>query len=189
MTVSGILSYLAGAAAAALVVTALVLGFVRLSGRRKDWTEARTHVTLLIGTVFVILLGLSPFPAPSEVVCKAPLLRPFHSLEGYALLWHREAPLSVWLGSFSIVAPVANLAVFGLIGAGLAARTRNLVAALAFGLAVSGFIELSQLSGLYGFYPCAYRHFDVDDLILNGTGLLAGFGLARGLRSSRPRHR
>ena len=40
---------------------------------------------------------------------------------------------------------------------------------------LSLFFELTQLSGLYGIYPRAYRVFDVDDLILNTTGGVIGF--------------
>ena len=40
---------------------------------------------------------------------------------------------------------------------------------------LSLFFELTQLSGLYGFYPRAYRLFDVDDLLCNTLGGLAGY--------------
>ena len=40
------------------------------------------------------------------------------------------------------------------------------------------FFELTQLSGLYGIYPHAYRCPDVDDLICNTLGGLIGFYLA-----------
>ncbi len=39
---------------------------------------------------------------------------------------------------------------------------------------LSLFFELSQLTGLYGLYPKAYRIFDVDDLITNTFGALFG---------------
>ncbi len=39
---------------------------------------------------------------------------------------------------------------------------------------LSLFFEVSQLTGLYGYYPQAYRIFDVDDLIINTTGGLLG---------------
>ena len=39
---------------------------------------------------------------------------------------------------------------------------------------LSLFFELTQLSGLYGFYPRPYRLFDVDDLIINTLGGFAG---------------
>ena len=47
----------------------------------------------------------------------------------------------------------------------------------AIGLGASLAIETSQLTGIFGLYPCSYRLFDVDDLLLNTTGALLGFGL------------
>ncbi len=44
-----------------------------------------------------------------------------------------------------------------------------LIAGLA-GLVVSGIIETTQLTGVWGIFPCAYRVFDVDDLIANTSG-------------------
>ncbi len=43
---------------------------------------------------------------------------------------------------------------------------------------LSLFFELTQLTGLYGYYERAYRIFDVDDLIINTTGGLLGHILA-----------
>ncbi len=42
---------------------------------------------------------------------------------------------------------------------------------------LSLFFEITQLTGLYGIYPRAYRLFDVDDLILNTAGGLIGYGI------------
>jgi glycopeptide antibiotics resistance protein len=47
------------------------------------------------------------------------------------------------------------------------------------GLLVSLFIETSQLTGLFGIFPYAYRVFDVDDLITNTIGALLGWIFAR----------
>lgn len=41
------------------------------------------------------------------------------------------------------------------------------------------FFEVTQLSGLYGFYAKPYRLFDVDDLMLNTAGGMAGYFLSR----------
>lgn len=56
---------------------------------------------------------------------------------------------------------------------------RGIVTALLVGLGLSLFIETTQLTGVWGIYPCAYRFFDVGDLITNTTGALLGavFGL------------
>ena len=40
--------------------------------------------------------------------------------------------------------------------------------------ATSLFLETMQLTGLMGVFPCAYRLFDVDDLLWNTTGALIG---------------
>ena len=36
-------------------------------------------------------------------------------------------------------------------------------------------IETAQLTGLFGFYPCGYRLFDVDDILINTLGGVAGY--------------
>jgi hypothetical protein len=51
---------------------------------------------------------------------------------------------------------------------------RGVVVATALGLAVSLLIEVTQLTGVWGVYPCAYRLFDVDDLVTNTFGALLG---------------
>ncbi len=43
--------------------------------------------------------------------------------------------------------------------------------------ATSLFLETMQLTGLMGVFPCAYRLFDVDDLLWNTTGALIGFAV------------
>ncbi|MGQ8873199.1 VanZ family protein [Paenibacillus sp. TSA_86.1] len=47
--------------------------------------------------------------------------------------------------------------------------------ALVAGFGLSLFFEVTQLTGLYGFYDCPYRLFDVDDLMLNTSGAVIGF--------------
>lgn len=46
------------------------------------------------------------------------------------------------------------------------------------GAAVSGFIEATQFTGMFGLLPCAYRTGDIDDLILNTVGALLGAAIA-----------
>ena len=46
---------------------------------------------------------------------------------------------------------------------------------LLFTFLLSLFFELTQLTGLYYIYPHAYRLFDVDDLIVNTLGGIAGY--------------
>lgn len=55
---------------------------------------------------------------------------------------------------------------------------KNAVQTLCFSFLLTLFFELTQLSGLYFIYPGSYRLFDVDDLIMNTTGGMAGYLLA-----------
>jgi len=51
---------------------------------------------------------------------------------------------------------------------------RGVVVATGLGLAASLLIEVTQLTGVWGVYPCAYRLFDVDDLLTNTLGAFLG---------------
>lgn len=55
---------------------------------------------------------------------------------------------------------------------------RGLILSALIVFAVSLFFEFTQYSGLYGYYAHAYRTFDVDDLILNTAGGIAGWILS-----------
>ena len=51
--------------------------------------------------------------------------------------------------------------------------------ALPFSFGCSVLIETSQLTGFWGLYPCAYRQFDVDDMLTNTLGAVIGFVIAK----------
>jgi len=51
---------------------------------------------------------------------------------------------------------------------------RGVVTTMLVGFGLSLFIETTQLTGVWGIYPCAYRFFDVGDLITNTSGVLLG---------------
>jgi glycopeptide antibiotics resistance protein len=68
---------------------------------------------------------------------------------------------------------------------------RGFFATVAIGAAATLLIELTQLTGDWGLYPCAYRYFSTSDLIANTLGAGLGAVLAPVLRlvpwQSRPR--
>lgn len=49
---------------------------------------------------------------------------------------------------------------------------------IVLGFCLSFFYEFTQYTGLYGFYPKAYRFPDVDDLMVNTSGAAIGYWLA-----------
>ncbi|TCP45772.1 VanZ like protein [Tamaricihabitans halophyticus] len=64
---------------------------------------------------------------------------------------------------------------------------RGVVIATTAGLAVSLVVELTQLTGVWGLYECAYRVFDVSDLLTNTTGAFLGSLIALAVvRRARP---
>lgn len=69
----------------------------------------------------------------------------------------------------------------------LGAYARRWGTALAAGFGVSLLIELTQLTGNWFLFPCAYRLFDVDDLLANTLGAAFGVLLAPLLRRMRGR--
>jgi glycopeptide antibiotics resistance protein len=54
---------------------------------------------------------------------------------------------------------------------------RGIIVATLLGFVVSLLIEVTQLTGVWGIYPCAYRLFDVDDLLTNTLGAFLGAAL------------
>lgn len=58
-------------------------------------------------------------------------------------------------------------------------QIKNAGLATFIGFLSSLFFEITQLTALYGLYPCRYRHFEVDDLITNTFGCFIGFVIAR----------
>lgn len=162
------------------------LAALRLAGRRLRVADA----ALALASFFVVFLALHPFPDPARLDCAgggAPLLlTPFEGpARTAARLWAQGRPLADWLTNLSVMSAIMNVVLFTLPGAALALHTRAWRAALAFGLGLSLFNELSQLTALWGIYPCRYRSFAVDDLIFNTVGVMIGFAVLRALRPGR----
>lgn len=64
----------------------------------------------------------------------------------------------------------------------------RLLAVLGVSLGVSLLIETAQLTGVFGAYPCSYRLFDIDDLIINTLGGVVGYVLAMVLPQKELKH-
>ena len=132
-------------------------------------------VLLLVATYAMALwtYTLVPVPENDDFRCVGANVRPFAfvadiAADGRSPL-HNRAFLQV----------AFNIVLFLPLGFFLRALTRRgAVAATLIGLATSLAIELTQRTGIWGLYHCAYRTFDVDDLMLNTVGALAGSLLA-----------
>ena len=176
----------------AALVSALLLVLSRMMEASIGWRADSRHALSLLLILFFIFLTQHPFPDRAALDCSdggmPPLLQPFMFLGRFADLWARDAPLSSWLRDKVVMSSIMNFALCAAIGAALSRHLqvrRSYLTVLGFAVLLSGGIEISQVTGLFGVYPCAYRQFEVDDLILNIVGTCTGFAL--GLRLFRCR--
>lgn len=134
----------------------------------------------LISAYFLVIL---PLPSKESVAAMAPLkpqLTPFAFIGDFLKTTGFDIhDRSTYLNAFKSAAffePVFNVFLTLPFGAFLTYYFRkNIVAVTISSFFLSLFFELTQLSGLYGIYPKAYRLFSVDDLILNTLGGMLGF--------------
>lgn len=162
-------------------ITVPLLGVTQLIFRNR----LRAYWLLVCATVTIYTSGLlsftlTPLNYAQGLVCsKHPLrLVPFHSFIGM-VQDNAGSNLVELLTSWSFLQIFFNLLLF--VPLGLLARAvfkRNLIVSTAVAFAVSLFIELSQLTALWGIFPCAYRIFDVDDLMVNTLGGCVGAAIA-----------
>jgi glycopeptide antibiotics resistance protein len=153
----------------------------RRRGRAGGWTTL-----VFYGFLFYLLAAamqtVIPLPSNPDRYCSThtyastPQLRPFYFIEVVDRRargqWTVEAMLhnpALWSTALNVVllVPLGFLLRYLL-------RARFLPAT-AIGFGVSLLFELTQLTGLWFIYPCAYRLFSVDDLILNTAGAAIGW--------------
>jgi glycopeptide antibiotics resistance protein len=177
--------FVGGALLWALGLTALGAGSLRLAGRRL-WASARGRAGIVFAflVLFFLALALHPFPDRATLACPVPgtepRLVPFRFAWRMAELAARPAQIPAIVTRIGFGSAVMNFLICAAIGAALARWTRRGAgAAVLFGATLTLGVEFTQLTGLWGLYPCAYRLFDVDDLVLNLAGVVAGFVLAR----------
>ncbi|WP_179394227.1 VanZ family protein [Lacticaseibacillus absianus] len=142
-----------------------------------------TFVFYLISAYFLIILPLPSVASVAKLTTQRYNLIPFTALRQFlaTTVFDPLAP-HTWLAALrqpGFIQPAFNVVLtipFGVYLRYYFKRPLWQVALMSFALSL--FFELTQLSGLYGYYPRPYRLFDVDDLILNTTGGLIGGLLA-----------
>ena len=163
----------------ALLATVATIAALRVIGRPLPvrWWPAMGLTT------FFLSLTHHPFPDPEELDCteggEPPLLVPLQFFGSVLRRWERDASLSTWVHDLTISSAAMNLFLCMAIGMALAPCMRHMRHVALFAVALSGLVETSQVTGIFGLYPCPYRQFDVDDLILNITGIVIGYVLMR----------
>lgn len=150
----------------------------------------RPNPARVVGAAAVSIYGAAlvsytmlPLPQTSPGWCsrlpdKTPQLVPFNFLDVVG----RElsgGPLWGVLSNFYALQVVFNVLLF--LPWGIIMRryfSRGFLVAAGSGFLVSLAVELTQYTGIWGVYECAYRLADVDDLMMNTLGALLGALLA-----------
>lgn len=173
----------------------LFVPFVALQYRRQGRLTARQTLLWAGFVIYGFALWaytLLPLPDPASVRCLPAQLRPFQFLNDLADSDYPMGSVGDILRNPVVMQVALNVLLFLPLGFFLRMIwRRGVIATALIGLGVSLTIELTQLTGVWGIYPCAYRLFDVDDLLANTTGALLGgllFTVLR-IRSSRPAER
>lgn len=166
----------------------LFVPFVAVSYRRRGgltFGRFALWFALLIYFLAIWTYTLLPLPDPDGMRCAGVNLDPLDFVTDIRGAVQRGRPFT----DPAILQLVLNVALFVPLGFFVRALfKRGIVVAFLSGAALSLFIECTQLTGVWGLYPCAYRVFDVVDLMTNTLGALVGVTLALLLpRSARVR--
>lgn len=149
-------------------------------GSRRAWAQATFVLYLIVAWALVLL----PLPDVGGRFCLRHTVEP--NLELLAWVgdmlteWRRDGgePLQL-LANKALWVRVFNVAL--LVPFGVYLRRwfrRGLLSTVLLGLTLSLAFEVTQLTGVFGLYPCAYRTFDVDDLMANTLGAAVGWLIA-----------
>lgn len=158
----------------AVVGVALFVPFVAVSFRRRGGLTLGRFVLWAAALVYFMAIWtytLLPLPDPASLSCAGV------NLDVLAMV--RELREARGPTDPAVLQLALNVLLFLPLGFFLRALGgRGVPTALLVGLGVSLVVETTQLTGVWGLYPCAYRVFDVDDLVTNTTGAVLGSLLA-----------
>lgn len=180
MTMAGLVAFVGGAGLFSLAGT----GGIWLLGRLLGRPPAPAGIAFAALTLFFLGLTHLPLPDPATMTCPRPwtdpLLTPFRFVTRLSEILAAPGRIRGELLAVGALAVLMNLMLLVAIGWAFARATgAGWGAALIFAAALPLAVELTQLTGVWGLWPCPWRQFDVDDLILNFSGVILGYGLAR----------
>ncbi|MFE0020092.1 VanZ family protein [Amycolatopsis sp. NPDC059021] len=147
--------------------------------------HGRFHLRGILTTAAVTLYAcmalavvMLPLPGPnSPRLSQTVQLHPFQwILDIHEELAKHGLPVSDWFTTQTFQQAMMNVLLF--VPLGVFARVlwrRGLIGTSLIGFAASLLIEITQLTANFGTAPFVYRIFDVDDLMMNTTGAMAGW--------------
>lgn len=181
----GVIAVVIGAVLAILVFVPFVFVSYRRRGGITFWRTVG-WAALLVSSIAILTYTTLPAPDSMDYECRGVQLDP---LGDFRAIIAEQADGGSLLANAALQVVVFNVIFFMPLGFLLRALFRFGVARAALvGFAVSLLVETTQLTGIWGIYPCAYRLFSVGDLMTNTTGAVLGSLVAlvvlRGRRDS-----
>jgi glycopeptide antibiotics resistance protein len=167
-----------------LVMLPVAVISYRRRGRAGGWT-ALVFYGFLFYLLAAFLQTIIPLPSDPSGYCatqtyaSTPQLRPFYFVDVVSTRARGQWSPTAMLHNPALWSTALNAVLLVPLGFFLRYLTgARFLAATAISFGVSLFFELTQLTGLWFIYPCAYRLFSVDDLILNTSGAVLGWLIA-----------
>ena len=158
-----------------VVGVVLFVPFVALSYRRRGGLSLSRLILWAGALVYfwaIWAYTLLPLPDPDTMRCAGVNLDPFELVTD---IRNGLASPGPWISDPGILQLLLNVLLFVPLGFFIRVLGgRGIIVAGLVGVTLTLFIETTQLTGVWGVYPCAYRVFDVDDMITNTTGALVG---------------
>lgn len=147
----------------AILVAVLFVPYVGTEYRKHGEFRPRIALIRLLTVLYTV-----------GVLCYVLLPLPVHDVRCRQPQWTPLAALSTDLTDIGTAQFLCNIVLFLPLGALLRHAGRGARAAGAIGALGSLAVELTQLTGHWFLFPCAYRVFDVDDLLANTLGAVLG---------------
>ena len=168
-----------------VLVVLLPAAFVsyRRRGRAGGWAGV-VFYSFLFYLLACALETVMPLPANASYCSRhtyasSPQLRPFYFVQVIEEHAHGNWGLTAILHNGALWSSALNVVMLLPLGVYLRYwRGMRLAPTTLIGFGTSLFFELTQLTGLWFVYPCPYRLFSVDDMILNTTGAVVGWIIA-----------
>ncbi|MFS0865875.1 VanZ family protein [Microbacterium sp. 179-B 1A2 NHS] len=153
----------------------LFIPFVAISYRRRgrlSFGRIAMWAAFLVYFWAIWTYTLLPLPEPGTLQCVGTNLNPFEFIDDIRGAIARPGNTFT---DFAILQLALNVLLFLPLGFFLRVLGgRGILTALLIGLGLSALVETTQLTGVWGLYPCAYRVFDVDDMLTNTLGAVIG---------------
>ncbi|SDQ43532.1 VanZ family protein [Microbacterium sp. cf332] len=175
-----------------IVGIVLFVPFVAVQYRRAGHLTAGQFALWAAALVYFCAIWtytLLPLPEPAGMRCAGVNLNPLQLIDDLRGAARRaDGSPRAFLADVAVLQLALNVLL--LLPLGFFLRVlgrRGILVAFAAGLGISLVIEFTQLTGVWGIYPCAYRVFDVDDLLTNTAGAVLGSILAFAVPRRAPR--